>query len=1308
MKSSSGLVKLWRLGAFALCLGLTSVMALGQNVGTLHGQVTDPSNASIIKATVTVLDKDNAIERTTETDSGGAYSFAQLPPGNYVVTIKKPGFRTFTEEARVLVATPTRVDAHMQIGATSETVEVRGAAAPAINTEDATVGNTVGEDQVKNLPFLARNVVNLLTIQPGVVFTGRSDTDRLSMGDIGGLDAREGVVDGIRGNQSNITLDGVDVNAWGTQAAFTSAVPLTLDSVQEFRVTTTNANATNGLVGGAQVQLVTKSGTDQYHGNVRWYYRTPATSANEFFDKFAHVPRPQLVRNIAGGSFGGPVKKNRLFFFLDTEARRDVLGVPASQIVASDALRNGVLVYKCASASQCPGGVVQGLTGPQTIAAGTFGISPAQFKTLDPTGLGVNPAMISYMSLFPHGNDPTQGRDTGLSQIGFRFNAGQNTSLNTYIARLDYNLTTDGHHTVSWRGNLEGLNTGNALAQFPGQAPAQTLLNNSRGYGAQYTGQLTPTLINTFHYGYTRQGVAFTGTQGTSFSVRDFATNVNFARASHSIIPVHEFANDVSWIRGKHTIQMGGSLFFVLNNRTSFGSSFPSFVINDGFCLNLCSDIADAIAAGPFPAATNSTAVTRAANMLTGPLTQVSATFLANVSSGTIAPVGSPSIRHFGERYVDGYIQDSWRIRKDLNITAGLRYSYETPVWETGGNQVAPSVDIMQYLQQRITNMNAGIPSDASPLLSWLPAGKANGGSASWYKPDLNNFAPRLSLAYSPEYNNRLGKMLFGGPGKSSLRVGAGLFYDKTGQVIARESDINGSPGTSTSLIDNSQQFSFSSATRFSGTCSLSGCTGLPAAAAPFFNPPTRAQFPFTPDSSQSLISYAVDPNLRTPYSIHLAASFQRELARNLVLDVGYVGTLGRRLLGKVDYSQYENIRDPKSGMDLFTAYQQIARIANIPGPGGKSRAAISPTNIAGLQTIPSIPFFDDMLPGMAAFTQAFFPKTKGYSTLTPTQAFYAFSVRNAAQSWSCALFPLDTPAENGVPSPWNTTVDPQRDGFVLFTPQLADMPGWTNFGNSNYHSLQVSLRKSAGIGIFTANYVWSKSIDNDSSGENGDLINGTNAGLIQNPFSLRLGRAVSDFNLRHNLSGSWVVSLPFGRGQRFGSGVNRAVDALIGGWQVSGVERIHSGFPVSPSNGFNFPTNFFLTSPGTLTGPISTNVVTNGANTGNPPNMFSNPTAALGSFGFTLPGLPGSRNSLTGPAYSETDASIDKAFRMPWSERQLLKLRASAFNVFNQVNFVSGATDLTSPATFGNITSVAGPQGRGARQMEFAARYEF
>lgn len=1296
-----------------------------QNVGSIQGSVSDPAGARVAGATVTLTDLATNTSRSTKTNDSGEFGLAQVTPGTYKLEVSKEGFKTHVEtRVSVLVATPTLIEVHLELGMVTQQIMVEATSAPSLNTVDATIGNSSGEYEIKSLPFLARNVVNLLTLQPGVVFTGQSDTDRLSMGSIAGLDPRDGAVDGVRSNQTNVTVDGVDANDWQNQAAFTSALPVTLDSVAEFRVTTTNANATSGIVGGPQVELVTRSGSDSFHGNLRWYYRTSGTAANDYFNNLFGIPRGKDQRNIAGGSLGGPIKKGRLFFFVDNEERRESVSQPLQlpRQVPTDTLRDGVLVYACAVPSACPGGSVTGLTSTFQIAPGTFGLPPtsatgASVQSLDPAGLGVNPAMITYMGLLPAGNSPTLGNDGGLAISALNFTTLEGTKNNIYTARFDFNITSNGRHTIFWKGALQGLKADLLPSQFPGGSASSQLLNNSRGFAINYQAQISPTIINTLRYGLTRIGVQESGVDGTAFTVRDFSSVVDFAaRPVARTVPVHEINDDLNWTRGNHNFSFGGAVYFVRNNNFNGINSFPTFSINDGFCLNLCTDAVPNGTNAPVPNSTD--AFDRAFMMLTGSITQVGATFFAT-PKGEFLPAGSLEKRDFAENLFETYVQDSWRARPNLTLTFGLRYGYETPPWELHGFQVRPTVDIMQWFLARAQGMKQGLPSDALPtpeasILSWTLAGKANHGANSWFDPNYKDFAPRVALAYSPNFGNSWSKRIFGNGNQSVIRLGAGIFYDRIGQALAVDSDQNGSPGTATALIDGSQQFSLATAPRFSGSCSNTGCTGLPDAGPPFFTPPAAATFPFTPSADTSNLGFAVDPHLKTPYTIHLAASFQRQLPKGVVLDVAYVGTLGRRLLGKADFAQYLNITDPVSKQDLFSAFRQTAKLAQAsPSSTGAAIDPFHPTD-PNLNAIPSIAFFDNLLPNMPAFAAAALGDP-GYANLTPTQAFYALSTIKSgagdggAASWSCALFFLDTSGLRGLPSPWNTTVDPQQDGFVMYQPQFSQLDAWTNFANSNYHSLQVTVRKNAGFGTFAFNYVFSKSIDNDSTSENADLLNanvsvGTAQGLIQNPFDLRLNRAVSDFNLKHNFGAVAVVQLPFGHGQRWGSSANRVVDAAIGGWEITSAGRWRSGFPQSPSNGFNFPTNFFLTTAGTLINPLKTEVTRNGF--GGVPNLFKDQAGALADVTFTLPGLPGSRNALHGPAYASLDMGVHKNFRL-WREHQRLQLRATAFNIFNSVNFSDTGLSLdpTRPSTFGQFSSTAAGRGR---EMEFAARLEF
>jgi hypothetical protein len=1322
-----------RLVADLAVLALAVTGAWAQTGTTaVNGDVTDPQGGAVVGVKVTVTPAGTQSGRSAETDASGHYQFQALPPGAYTVRVELKGFRSVVQQVELLVATERRLDFKLELGEVTQSIQVTEAA-PAINTQDATVGNPFDEKEVKELPFLARNVVNLLTLQPGVVFTGNSDTDRLSQGDTGTLDSREGAVNGVRGNQTNVTLDGVDANDWQNQAAFTSALPVTLDSVQEFRVTTSNANSTDGVAAGAQVALVTKSGTDQFHGNIRWYYRTSGATANSFYNKAVtpEIGRPKLQRNIGGGSLGGPVIKDRLFFFVDFETRREASSFSVTpRNVPSNALKAGVLVYQCADATQCPGGTVTGADGVTQVpvAAGNFGLSPAQFQSIDPAGLGVNPAMLQYMKQLPSGNDPSQGFDNGLAFNGLIFNAPESTAGNVYTARMDYNITKNGRHALYVRGVLGGLKTDLIEANFPGESPTSTLLNNSRGMVAGYTAQIGNSLVNSLHYGFTRLGVAQSGAKGPLFDVRSFSDIENFSRAFGHQLPVNEIKDDVSWTHGKHTVQVGGGLRYIRNHRQDETLSFPNFLVNNGFCQGLCQDAALSLGAAgtpgaSFPAENNVTAVTRAMMMLTGSITQVNTSFFnGDPKTGAVLPQGSTELREFAENDYEIYGQDSWRLRNNFTITAGLRYGYSTPPWETHGFQSAVNLDIHQWLTQREINQANGTPSDASPLLSWDLAGKANN-KPSWFNPNKKDFAPRVAAAWSPGYQDGLLKGVFGGPGKSSIRLGAGIFYDRLGQAMAQETDLQGSPGIGTPLIDGSQQFNFATAPRFSGSCTFSGCTGLPDLSN-FFAPITSVKFPFTPLSDTSNLGFVIDNHLHTPYTIDINLSFQRELPKGIVLEVAYVGTLGRRLLAKADYAQYLNITDPKSKTNLFQAYQQIVKLA---GPNlYLNSPAIDPTNFTatGVKSIASIPFIDNMLPNMATFGAAAVCSTPacqaGFGSLTPTQAFYSYVMQDlgGAPSWSCALFLMDISGLTGLPTPWNSKVDPQGDGFVLFTPQFSSLPGWTNFGSSNYHSLQVSVRKSSGPVVYGVNYVYSKGIDNASGTENQDnvpnvnpnlpLSNGVFNALIQNPFNLRSNRAVADFDLRHNVNGFWLAELPFGKGKRFGADSGRLKDAIIGGWQWTGTMRFHTGFPLGPGSGFNFPTNFFLEANGSLLQPIKSSLTRSNAN--DPiPNLFSDPKSILNFVSPTLPGDGGARNSFRGPAYVATDMGVYKNFAMPWKESQRLQFRVTAFNVFNNVNFSDNGLNLdpTSPSTFGQFVQTAGPRG-GQREMEFAIRFEF
>src|SRR5712671_2328665 len=299
-----------RIIAALLALLAVGTSAMGQAT-SVRGTVVDPSGKAVAGATVELANSASKTERTTTTGDQGEYQFLFVPPGTYKLAVTASGFRHYEQtDLQLLVNTPATANVQLKIGGTNETVTVTGEA-PAINLVDASLGNSFDEVQVKQLPLEGRNVPDLLSLQAGVAYTGNRIGDK-------DQDTRNGAVNGARSDQSNVTLDGVDVNDQSNGYAFTSVLPVTQDSIEEFRVTTTNYGADQGQGSGAQVSLITKSGTNSFHGSLYEYHRNTATSASDYF-----VRQPlKLIRNVFGASVGGPIQKNRLFFFANYEGTR--------------------------------------------------------------------------------------------------------------------------------------------------------------------------------------------------------------------------------------------------------------------------------------------------------------------------------------------------------------------------------------------------------------------------------------------------------------------------------------------------------------------------------------------------------------------------------------------------------------------------------------------------------------------------------------------------------------------------------------------------------------------------------------------------------------------------------------------------------------------------------------------------------------------------------------------------------------------------------------------------------------------------
>ena len=1302
---------------------------------SLHGKVLDSSRAVIAGAKVMIANQAQALSRDTTTSSTGEFEFLALPPGTYVLTVEKGGFKKYEQKnLQLLVNLPNSVTVLLQVGALTTEIEVSGQA-PVINTEDASMGIAFGENQVKELPLEGRNVPDLLTLQPGVAYTGnRADTSS--------SDSRSGAVNGARSDQGNLSLDGIRVNDEGGHA-FTSVLPVTLDSVQEFRVTTSNANADEGGTSGAQVALVTKSGTNSFHGSVYEYLRNTYTSANDYFNKLAELQNctlpnpndcnqaPKLNRNIFGASIGGPLKKNRMYFFLNYEGtRRAEATVSSGEEVPSLAMRDGVLQYLCSDPTQCPGGAsfaVQGQSGQTyTPAPGYFALGLQQLQQMDPVHAGPDAAAMAYFQTLPKPNSNVTG--DGYNYQGFVFASPTHQTQNVYIARIDYNLTQDGKQRLSLTGASRDDSDdtcGGCQPYFPGQPPQGQTVYHNKGLIASYSDVIRPNLMSNFHYGFVRESFGSLGNSYQPWVVFNFSQAIT--RTQNFQRPMHNFSEDLSWIHGNHTLQFGGYVLSMRNPRLNYASSFDSGSTNSSFTTT--SGFADKNsplnpANSGFPDVDPSFAVSYDYPItdLLGMVTQATTVFNYNRQL-QLLPANSPISRRFAQNSYEPYVQDIWKVRPNLTLTLGLRYSLFSPAWETNGLQVCPSPSLGTWFSARAAAGASGIPSSQDiPLqVDWCGAANKKGGYWNW---DYGNLGPRVAFAWAPNKTGGfLGKLL-GSGNKSSIRGGFGMVYDRFGQGIVDEFSGN-SFGLTTSLTNP--------ITTLDSLPRLTSVNVIPPSL--LQSAPAAPSFPEAIPSMQSLgasnFGSSLDTSLKTPYSYTLDLSLERDLGAGFSLDLAYVGRLSHRLLSSQDVAQPLDLRDKKSGLDYFSAIQPLSRLYELQG--------VTDANFSDSMVGPKvIQYWNDMLqPPVNGGAYALGAQTGGCGsggpafTTDPVLAVFDLFCGVAGVE-TTALQALDVPlisgfGNGGIP---DATGDPAcgQSGHPpcqyypaggpnsFYNPQYVSLMTLRSIGFSNYNALQVTLRHQMSHGVqFDFNYTYSKSIDLCSDAErlgNYGSLNFNGGCQMFNAWSPDLFRAVSDFDTTHQVNANWIVDLPVGRGRTFAAASNRAVDAIIGGWQLSGLFRWTSGFPYTIyNNPADYPTDWYWEGAAMPTVSHIKSGAYHQAN-GNV-NLFPDPTTAEGLFNPALPGQVGVRNFVRGDGYFGVDLGLSKRWKMPWSEKQNLALRWEVFNVSNSTRFdfndqnsssASESNNSIAVPNFGNYTHLM----TNPRVMQFALRYEF
>jgi hypothetical protein len=915
------LTVLFRLSLVALLL-LCCSPALAQTT-SVSGTVTDEQDARLPGATITLTSSAGAT-RAEVTNEMGTYKFPQLSPGVYQLKAELQGFKTTVRTlVELLVDTPTVVDFKLQIGEITLKVIVEERVSK-LNTQDATLGNAIDGQQIRQLPLESRNVAALLSIQPAVTPLGYAS--------------------GSRSDQSNLTLDGIDVNEQQTGTAFETVLRITPDSVQEFRVTTALPTAIQGRSSGGQVSLITRSGSNQWHGSLYHFHRNTITTANDFFNNRSGVERPKLIRNLFGGALGGPIMKDRALFFYNYEGRRDAKGESVLRTVPLPGLGRGEVKYLTASG-------VKTLTSADLNRIYPVGTNPAASRVLAE-------AAAKYPA-----ND--SGVGDGLNYSGFRFNAPRPVKQNAHTATLSFNLTRDASHTLLLRGNYQQDLEG-GIPQFP-DTPGTNLWSHPTGWSAIHTWTASNRLVNTVRFGITREAFSSQGDSSDNWiAFRDVYSPRRFSRTLSRTTPTYNIVDDVSWVRSNHTWQFGANIRTIRNNRIAFDKSFDSGFINastydeSGAVLNIA-----------IPDIEGSRSSAQAAlTAVIGRYSEYGGSFNFGVD-GSILPQGEGIGRLFATEEYEFYAQDSWRIRPSLTLTLGLRYGINTPVYEANGLQVSPDVSLGEFFERRKESAARGIP--VNDVISVDLAGPKRD-RPGYYKLDKNNFAPRAAIAWSPAFDNAFLRRIFGGPRQSVFRGGFAMLHDRVGSALAVNFDLNNQLGFSSSEVISANTYNVSDrpAPLFTGFNQV--IRSLPG-----IKIPATLLFPQQrPADGARRIESTLDDTITTPAHYSWNFSVAREFTGGLSLEASYIGRSARNLLANRDIMHLNNLVDNKSGMDWYTAAGLLYDLRYKQTPA----SAVQP-----------IPYFENLFPnyrlgGQPTATQSVYSAVEGLADYTFVQHF--------------------------------------------------------------------------------------------------------------------------------------------------------------------------------------------------------------------------------------------------------------------------------------------------------------------------------
>jgi hypothetical protein len=1309
------LFKLKIIVALAL-LATSSLLVYGQtSTAPLSGLVTDPTGAVVAGASVTVRNNATTAEFRAATASNGTFTVPALDAGTYTVAITAPGFKqAIVNDVKLNAGVPGSVRITLEIGQTNETVTIQGGG-EIVQTQSAAIATTLQVNQIAKLPLVSRNALNFVIFLPGVNTT---------------TDNRNSTINGLPETAISITLDGINIqdNFNKTGDGLFARVSPRLDSVEEVTVSTATPGSETGSHGAVQVKFVTRRGSNDFHGSLYEYHRNPVLNSNYWFTNRDGAPfnkatglvcdnstpqqaydpdkcraeRARILLNQFGGRVGGPVVlpksvfgplgfdgRDRAFFFVNYEEFRLPNAAVRNRTILNPLSQTGVFQYNVTSG---------GVTTVRTVNLLQLAANNGHTATIDPV---IGKLLQDIRNSTVNNGNITQLTDPNLQRFTFT-NTGNNT---TYFptARFDVNLTSNHNLALTW--SYQKLNSAPDFLNsrdpvFPG------FPNKGSQIGDRYTGSLTlrstlsPTLVNEARAGLSGGPSRFNpdasrgSFSGAVANQNGFSLDIDAAgisNADNTTAPsrrnplLRDFADTLTWTRGSHSMSFGfqfTQLNLTLQNET--------LVPNIDFGVN-SNDPADSMfrtANFPGASSTNLTAARNLYAVLTGRVTAISADARLNEQTGKYEYLGI-GVQRGRQRELGIFAQDSWRVRPSLTLNYGLRWEFQGGFTPLNNSYSTIPVEGLWGVSGVGNLFKPGTLTGNPSQFILFKEGENS------YNNDYKNFAPSFGFAWSPSARDGWLKRLVGDGGQTVIRGGYSIGYNRNG-LGDFSGQFGANPGVSITVSRN---------------LTLGNLVGGSLGALPvLFREPNRLgppPFPATPSYPLTDVvtgdAQIFDPNIKVPYAQSWSFGIQREITKNMAIEVRYVGT--RNLRGWTEYNLNDNEQNIfENGMLEEFRLAQANLQANIAagrgsnfryfGPG--TGTSPLPITLAYFSGVPAAQASDQTKYGSSNFASSTW--VNELARFNPDPLGYAASLHSDAGRRTNAL-------NAGLPPNFFLTNPDLRGGAIFFG----------NGGYTRYDGLQTEFRRRLSRGLLVqANYTFAKSFSSSR-------------------FSFRTPRVNTlGSTLKHAFKVNWIYELPFGSGKTFFGNAGGFLDKLVGGWEFHGTGRIQSGNILDFGNVrlvgmtreefqdlyglyfddankviYNLPKDIidntikaFSTSATSATGY--------GAS-GPPTGRYLAPVSTVDCLQIVEGACAPHNLYVNGPMFTRFDLSALKRFKI--NERFNFELRGEFLNAFNNINF-RGVTGASSSQTLGQITTAytdsSNTQDPGGRLVQIVLRLNF